>query len=148
MTTPVSWLTHRVVLADRSLHEHTKRLAPNMYEVRDGVWCLVGNGLSNQTFLRGPEGIIAIDTGESVEEMRGALDHLRRVTTDPVVGVVYTHFHYVNGSVALTEHEPITAIWGHERIAQNLERAAMEIAPAYSRGLVEQFGIQLPDEGA
>ena len=134
-------------LADRSLHEHTKRLAPNMYEVRDGVWCLVGNGLSNQTFLRGPEGIIAIDTGESVEEMRSALDHLRRITTEPVVGVVYTHFHYVNGTVALTEHEPITAIWGHERIAQNLERAAMEIAPAYSRGLVEQFGIQLPDEG-
>ena len=134
-------------LADRSLHEHTKRLVPNMYEVRDGVWCLVGNGLSNQTFLRGPEGIIAIDTGESVEEMRSALDQLRRVTTEPVVAVVYTHFHYVNGTVALTEQEPVTAIWGHERIAQNLERAAMEIAPAYSRGLVEQFGIQLPDEG-
>jgi hypothetical protein len=31
-------------LVDRSLHEHTERLAPNMYEVRDGVWCLVGNG--------------------------------------------------------------------------------------------------------
>jgi len=134
-------------LADRSLHEHTKRLVPNMYEVRDGVWCLVGNGLSNQTFLRGPEGIIAIDTGESVEEMRSALDQLRRVTTEPVVAVVYTHFHYVNGTVALTEQEPVAAIWGHERIAQNLERAAMEIAPAYSRGLVEQFGIQLPDEG-
>jgi alkyl sulfatase BDS1-like metallo-beta-lactamase superfamily hydrolase len=118
-----------------------------MYEVRDGVWCLVGNGLSNQTFLRGPKGIIAIDTGESVEEMRSALDQLRRVTTEPVVAVVYTHFHYVNGTVALTEQEPVTAIWGHERIAQNLERAAMEIAPAYSRGLVEQFGIQLPDEG-
>ncbi|MBT6372789.1 MAG: MBL fold metallo-hydrolase, partial [Acidimicrobiaceae bacterium] len=134
-------------LADRSLHEHTKRLVPNMYEVRDGVWCLVGNGLSNQTFLRGPEGIIAIDTGESVEEMRSALDQLRRVTTEPVVAVVYTHFHYVNGTVALTEQEPVAAIWGHERVAQNLERAAMEIAPAYSRGLVEQFGIQLPDEG-
>ena len=134
-------------LADRSLHEHTKRLVANMYEVRDGVWCLVGNGLSNQTFLRGPEGIIAIDTGESVEEMRSALDQLRRVTTEPVVAVVYTHFHYVNGTVALTEQEPVAAIWGHERIAQNLERAAMEIAPAYSRGLVEQFGIQLPDEG-
>jgi alkyl sulfatase BDS1-like metallo-beta-lactamase superfamily hydrolase len=134
-------------LADRSLHEHTDRLVPSMYEVCDGVWCLVGNGLSNQTFVRGPEGIIAIDTGESVEEMRSALEHLRQVSTEPVVAVVYTHFHYVNGTVALTEQEPITAIWGHERITQNLERSAMEIAPAYSRGLVEQFGIQLPDEG-
>ena len=134
-------------LADQSLHAHTGRLVPKMYEVSDGVWCLVGNGLSNQTFVRGPEGIIAIDTGESVEEMRGAVDQLRRVSAEPVVAVVYTHFHYVNGTTALTAHEPIKAIWGHERITENLDRSATEIAPAYSRGLVEQFGMQLPDEG-
>ncbi|MEC9270258.1 MAG: MBL fold metallo-hydrolase, partial [Actinomycetota bacterium] len=134
-------------LADQSLHDHTERLVPKMFEVADGVWCLVGNGLSNQTFIRGPEGIIAIDTGESVEEMHSALSQLRRFSAEPVVAVVYTHFHYVNGTTALTEREPIGAIWGHERIAGNLERSATEIAPAYSRGLVEQFGIQLPDEG-
>ena len=33
----------------------------------------MGNGLSNQTFVEGPEGIIAIDTGESVQEMREAI---------------------------------------------------------------------------
>ena len=38
-------------LADQSLHDHTERLAPKMFEVADGVWCLVGNGLSNQTFI-------------------------------------------------------------------------------------------------
>ncbi|MFM8508694.1 MAG: hypothetical protein ACKOBR_13600, partial [Actinomycetota bacterium] len=42
----------------------------------DGVWCLVGNGLSNQTFVKVPDGIIAIDTGESIEEMREALSEL------------------------------------------------------------------------
>ena len=134
-------------LADQSLHDHTERLAPKMFEVADGVWCLVGNGLSNQTFIRGPEGIIAIDTGESVEEMHSALSQLRRFSAEPVVAVVYTHFHYVNGTTALTKREPVGAIWGHERIVGNLERSATEIAPAYSRGLVEQFGIQLPDEG-
>jgi len=29
------------------------------------------NGLSNQTFVEGPDGLIAIDTSESVEEMAG-----------------------------------------------------------------------------
>ena len=134
-------------IANRSLHEHTERLAPQMYEVASGVWCLVGNGLSNQTFIQGPDGIIAIDTGESVEEMNSALEHLRLVSDQPVVAVVYTHFHYVNGTTALTEKEPINAIWGHERISYNLERSATEIAPAYSRGLIEQFGIQMPEDG-
>ena len=103
-------------IANRSLHEHTERLAPQMYEVASGVWCLVGNGLSNQTFIQGPDGIIAIDTGESREEMNSALEQLRLVSDQPVVAVVYTHFHYVNGTTALTEKEPINAIWGHERI--------------------------------
>ncbi|MEC7827523.1 MAG: alkyl sulfatase dimerization domain-containing protein [Actinomycetota bacterium] len=137
----------RGCIASRSLHQHTERLAPQMYEVAPRIWCLVGNGLSNQTFIEGPEGIIAIDTGESIEEMDSALEQLRVVSDQPVVAVVYTHFHYVNGTAALIEKEPIHAIWGHERISRNLERSATEIAPAYTRGLIEQFGIQMPEDG-
>ena len=56
----------------RSL-EHSGRLARAFNVVAPGVWSLVGNGLSNQTFIEGPEGVIAIDTGECVEEMASAL---------------------------------------------------------------------------
>jgi alkyl sulfatase BDS1-like metallo-beta-lactamase superfamily hydrolase len=49
------------------------------------VWSVIGNGLSNQNFVEGPEGLIAIDTGESVEEMRWALDAVREETAAPVV---------------------------------------------------------------
>ena len=48
-------------------------LTAGFTEVRKGVWNFVGNGLSNQSFIEAPEGIIAIDTGESIEEMREAL---------------------------------------------------------------------------
>lgn len=134
-------------VADATMFEHTARFERHWYEVADGVWCLVGNGLSNQSFVRGPGGIVAIDTGESVEEMRAALDELRRVTDEPVVAVLYTHFHYVNGTTAVTDTEPVTAIHGHARIHENLDRSATEIAPTYVRGIVEQFGVQLPAEG-
>lgn len=133
--------------ADRMMFEQRERLVRRWYTVRDGVWCLVGNGLSNQSFVRGPEGIIAIDTGESVEEMQSALDELRAVTDEPIVAVLYTHFHYINGTTAITEVEPVTAIHGHFRIALNLGRTATEIAPAYGRGLVEQFGVRMPEAG-
>ncbi|MEC7666937.1 MAG: hypothetical protein VX487_07875, partial [Actinomycetota bacterium] len=64
-------------IAHQSLIDHSVRLERTLHEVRDGVWCLVGNGLSNQTFITAPDGIIAIDTGESMEEMRDALIELR-----------------------------------------------------------------------
>lgn len=134
-------------VADSMMFEHRERLARRWYTVRDGVWCLVGNGLSNQTFVRGPEGIIAIDTGESVQEMQAALAELRAVTAEPIVAVLYTHFHYINGTSAIVDTEPVTAIHGHSRIAMNLGRAAAEIGPTYSRGLVEQFGVRMPVDG-
>ena len=60
-------------LGHRDLVEHTERFTPKLWPVTDGVWCFVGNGLSNQTFVEGPEGVIVIDTGESNEEMTSAL---------------------------------------------------------------------------
>ncbi len=63
--------------AGQEVHErllaHSARLAQKLYAVGPGAWCFVGNGLSNQTFVRGPEGVIVIDTGECVEEMEAAL---------------------------------------------------------------------------
>ena len=52
---------------------HSERLKETFYKIGDSAWCYVGNGLSNQTFIKGPEGIIAIDTGECQEEMRDAM---------------------------------------------------------------------------
>ena len=117
---------------------------------REGVWSLIGNGLSNQTFVKAPEGIIAIDTGECIEEMRSALAELRKIDQAPIIGVLYTHFHYVDGTRAIVD-EGINAaplpVYGHERISKNKARASSEVGPAYSRGLVEQFAIALPTDG-
>lgn len=117
---------------------------------RDGVWTLIGNGLSNQSFIQAPQGLICIDTGESVEEMREALRRIREVNDSPIAAVIYTHFHYVEGTLAVFEegnHVDPLPIYGHERITANKLRAGGEIGPTYSRGLVQQFSILLPDDG-
>jgi alkyl sulfatase BDS1-like metallo-beta-lactamase superfamily hydrolase len=134
--------------------EQSEILRRNFYEVRQDVWTLVGNGLSNQTFVEGPEGIIAIDTGESTEEMREAIAELRQVTDRPIVAVLYTHFHYVGGTEAVFEDAAAHGIsresipiYSHEKVAHNRSRTATEIATAYGRGLVEQFALMLPENG-
>ncbi|MSZ96651.1 MAG: MBL fold metallo-hydrolase [Actinobacteria bacterium] len=125
-------------------------LTPGFTEVRKGVWNFVGNGLSNQSFIEAPEGIIAIDTGESIEEMREALRRLREITSAPIAAVIYTHFHYVEGTKAILQegnHVSPLPIYAHEKVKGNKARTLGEISPAYARGLVEQFAIVMPLEG-
>ncbi len=74
-TLPTDQVAHRDHIA------HSALLAKNFYQVAPGVWSFVGNGLSNQSFIDAPDGIIAIDTGESVEEMRNALTELEKHTS-------------------------------------------------------------------
>ncbi|MDA0977480.1 MAG: MBL fold metallo-hydrolase [Proteobacteria bacterium] len=128
---------------------HSEILETRFYTCGDNAWCFVGNGLSNQTFVRGPEGIIAIDSGECVEEMQAALAALREVTDLPVVACIYTHFHYVGGTRAILDEagDATLPIYGHEGIAANLQRFGGEIGPRSARGLVHQFGVQLPASG-
>ena len=58
-TGPKGQLAHPTTL------EHSKRLEKKLYKVGNNAWSLIGNGLSNQSFVEGPEGLICIDTGES-----------------------------------------------------------------------------------
>ena len=95
LTLPTGQVAHELHVAQ------SKRLERSFSEVRPGVWCFVGNGLSNQSFIDAPEGIIAIDTGESIEEMNEAIAELRKVSQRPIVAVMYTHFHYVDGTKAV-----------------------------------------------
>ncbi len=134
--------------AHRDQFAHAERLERGLHEVAAGVWCLVGNGLSNQTFIEGPEGLIVIDTGESVEEMAAALLEVRRHTSAPVAAVVYSHFHYCGGTRAvLDEAGGDVPVWAHEGVSANLARIGAEVAPMARRGMVHQFHLLLPDEG-
>ena len=127
--------------------EHSDRLVEKLYKVGDKAWSLVGNGLSNQSFVEGPEGLIVIDTGECNEEMAAALAAVRKETDAPIAACIYTHFHYVGGTAALLAENSELPIWGHAGIQANLERFGGEIAPRVTRGLVHQFGIAMPAEG-
>ncbi len=127
--------------------EHSDRLVEQLYKVGDKAWSLVGNGLSNQSFVEGPEGLIVIDTGECNEEMAAALAAVRKETNAPIAACIYTHFHYVGGTEALLAEHSALPIWGHASIQANLERFSGEIAPRVTRGLVHQFAIAMPEEG-
>ncbi len=134
-------------LVHRANADHGKRFERKLWKVRDGVWCMVGNGLSNQTFVEGPDGLIAIDTGECNEEMQFALDAVAAETDAPVVAVIYTHFHYVGGTQAVINTVGDVPIWSHSGVVGNRRRNSSEVGPVARSGLIHQFGITLPAEG-
>jgi alkyl sulfatase BDS1-like metallo-beta-lactamase superfamily hydrolase len=144
-----------VEVGPRGQHAHHRQFAqaarfePRMCVVAPGVWCMVGNGLSNQTFVDGPEGIIAIDTGECIEEMAAALAELRRFTDRPITAVIYIHFHYVGGTAAIDADAHVDGypVWGHERIVANRSRLVAGAGTTMIRGGVHQLGVLLPSEG-
>ena len=140
-TGPKGQLAHPTTL------EHSKRLEKKLYKVGENAWSLIGNGLSNQSFVEGPEGLICIDTGESNQEMAAALKEVRKETQAPVVACIYTHFHYVGGTQTLVDENKNLAIWGHDGIQANLDRFGGEVAPRVTRGLAHQFATSMPQEG-
>ena len=141
VTGPKGQLAHPTTL------EHSKRLEKKLYKVGENAWSLIGNGLSNQSFVEGPEGLICIDTGESNQEMAAALKEARKETNAPVVACIYTHFHYVGGTQTLMDENKNLAIWGHDGIQANLDRFGGEVAPRVTRGLAHQFATSMPQEG-
>ncbi len=136
-------------VARTEMIEHRARFERRLHTVADGVWCAVGNGLSNQTFVEGPDGLIVIDTGDSNEEMAWALGQVREHTDAPVVGVVYSHFHYVGGTQALVDAGAPASlpIWSHAGLMGNRSRQSGEVGPVSQYGLVHQFGLLLPTDG-
>lgn len=136
-------------LAHPATIEHSKRLEEKLYRVGEKAWTYVGNGLSNQSFVEGPAGLIVIDTGECVEEMDAALTAIRKETNAPIVACIYTHFHYVGGTTAVVKASGLDdlPIYGHSGIEENLRRFGGEVGPRGARGLVHQFAVMLPPDG-
>jgi alkyl sulfatase BDS1-like metallo-beta-lactamase superfamily hydrolase len=135
--------------AHPAMIQQNKRLEEQLYKVGEKAWTYVGNGLSNQSFVEGPTGLIVIDTGECVEEMELALSAIRQETQAPIVACIYTHFHYVAGTTAVLKESgnENLPIYGHDGIEANLLRFGGEVGPRSARGLVHQFAVVLPEDG-
>ena len=63
------------------------------FQVTEGVHMAIGFAIANSILLEGPEGLVIVDTTESIEAAREILQHFRNISSKPIVAVVYTHSH-------------------------------------------------------
>ena len=62
-------------------------------QVTYDIQMAVGYALANSIWLSGPDGVVVVDTTESMEAAREVVHSMRQVIRGPIKGVIYTHSH-------------------------------------------------------
>jgi alkyl sulfatase BDS1-like metallo-beta-lactamase superfamily hydrolase len=133
------------------LAAHSKLFTPTVYKVADSVYSAVGWQLGNVVMIEAPEGLIIVDTGESLSESRKIMAEFRKVTDKPVKAVVYTHFHpdHINGVKAFVTEEQVKSgeveIIAHDTLLQNVVAQGALVGPILSVRSGYSFGVALPN---
>ena len=118
-------------------------------KIAEGVYRISGWGIGNTIAVEAPDGWIIVDTGDYLEmaqEQRAMLEKNVGKKIN-VVGVLYTHSHYVHGSSAW--HDENTLFYGHEDLVQNLntDMGVSVLTGNFNTRAAIQFGILHPQTG-
>ena len=131
------------------LKQHTQHFVQKLYKVADNVYSAVGWQLGNVVMIEAPEGLIIVDTGESVSESRKIMAELRKVSDKPVKALVYTHFHpdHINGVQAFVSPEQVASgevqIYAHETLLANVVAQGAQVGPILGVRSAYSFGTFL-----
>ncbi|KEQ17924.1 alkyl sulfatase dimerization domain-containing protein [Endozoicomonas numazuensis] len=134
-----------------SLNNKDQQYTDGAYEVAPGVWSVTGLGMDNVNVIETENGIVVFDGGMTRDYARKAMSLLpERVAEQPVVGLIYTHWHYIIGAGEWNVTDD-TMVVAHKNHNSELHAAVDTESPLSSVRQVRasiQLGAFLPKEGA
>ncbi len=141
---PVVEVVDVEVEQQRSLAEHTQEFKKEVIKVTDGVWVAVGYGLANSIMLEGDDGLVIVDTMETLEEAEAVKQAFRKISDKPIKAIIYTHNHadHVFGSSAFAEGNAID-VYAHDTTSFYIDRVVNVIRPIVSVRGARMFGSHL-----
>lgn len=127
---------------------------PRVYKVANNTYSAVGWQLGNVVMVEAPEGLIIVDTGESLSDSRKIMAEFRKLTDKPVKAVIYTHFHpdHINGVQAFVSREQVergeVKIFAHETLLANVVGQGALVGPILGARSAYSFGalLEQPDQ--
>ncbi|WP_295894474.1 alkyl sulfatase dimerization domain-containing protein [uncultured Vibrio sp.] len=133
-----------------SLNNKDAQYTDGAYEVMPGVWSLTGLGMDNVNVVETKSGIVVFDGGLSRAYAKKAMSLLpEHIANKPVVGLIYTHWHYILGAGEWNTSEE-TIVVAHENHKTELGAALSTdspMAPVRQMRAGIQLGAFLPTEG-
>ena len=122
-----------------------KMMTPKVEKITEDIYLASGFALGSVQMVITDEGLVIIDTTESKEAAREIFERFRKITTQPVRHVIYTHGHldHVSGTPVFLEE-------GTEVIATNdlvrfMEKDLQDLRAFHVRSRLNQAG-QLAQE--
>jgi len=135
------------------LQAHPDYFETEVVKLAENVYQAFGFGASNAFMLIGDEGLIIIDTSESIGAAENMLAEFRKISTLPIKTIIYTHSHrdHVSGCQVFAEGQDDVEIIASTKFSED----SLIVATAHARPTKSmqvrtkrQFGIGLsyPDE--
>ncbi len=66
---------------------------PEVVKVCENVYSAVGFAFATMIMVITPDGLVIIDTTESMSASKRVMDEFRKISDKPVRTIIYTHFH-------------------------------------------------------
>lgn len=136
-----------VAAAPESLRAHSAEFAPGVVKVVDGVYVAIGYGIANSIMLVGDDGVVIVDTMESLEAARTVAAEFRKLSDKPVKAIIYTHSHpdHVGGAAAFVPADSTVPVYAQQRVPANMDRLASELQAVITRRSLRMYGSALPE---
>ncbi|MFK8031665.1 MAG: alkyl sulfatase dimerization domain-containing protein [Gammaproteobacteria bacterium] len=135
----------------QELEELTAEFQQRIEKVADGVWMAIGYGLANSILIEGDNGLIVIDTMETLQTGAAVAAEFRKLSDKPLAAIIYTHNHadHVFGAQAfidvLAHKDTPVEVLAHDKTAELVYRVVSEFRPIISARSYRMFGTQLGD---
>jgi len=132
---------------------HSEIFQKRIEEVVPGVHVAIGYGLANVIVVEAPDGLILIDTLESIRAAEGLepwINELRASSGRQITDIVYTHNHadHVFGAgVFLRGQSIVPRIWAQSETEARVHEIINVLSPVTFRRAMRLFGVYLPDAG-
>jgi alkyl sulfatase BDS1-like metallo-beta-lactamase superfamily hydrolase len=137
------------VASPAALEAHTAEFRQELIDVAPGVRVAVGWGIANVIFLEGPDGVVVVDTMETLDAAAGVLAAYRKVSDLPIRALVYTHSHpdHIGGAgvFAADAGAPIP-VYAHADLTRQMQQTSLELQAAITRRSQRMYGSALPED--
>ena len=134
------------VASPADLEAHASEFQQRVEKVAEGVHVAIGYALSNSVMIEGDEGVIIVDTTESLESARLIKAEFDKITQKPVKAIIYTHNHadHIFGGPAFAGDEK-PDVYSHELTNEKIEKIISLIRPIIRKRSYRMFGLHLDE---
>lgn len=132
--------------------KHTEIFEKRFEEPAPGVHVAIGHGLANVVLIDAPDGLIMLDTLESIRAAEALLpwvDEMRAKTGKQITDIIYTHNHadHVFGAGVFVDSQTVQPkIWAHKLTEGRVHEVVNVLSPIIFTRSMRMFGSYLPDD--